>query len=171
MKRFLYPLVVLSAVLIGGCGYQLGGMYPRNVNSVAVIMFTRQKNVYRRELEIRLTEAVVKRIQQDTPYKISTRDRADTVLTGTIEKIHQQVLNTNPDTGEPRMLELTITVSFTWKNQRTGKIIATQPNLRVADVYIPRCPVGQDFFQGSEDVINKLAKRIVEHMEKPWEPG
>ncbi len=171
MKRYLRLLILAAAGILGGCGYQVGGMYRENIKTVAVPMFTRGKDVYRRGLEMRLTEAVAKRIQQDTPYKISTRDRSDTILTGTIENIRQQVMNTNPDTGEPRMLEITITVSFTWKDQRTREVLAEQPKLRVAGFYIPHSPVSEDFFQGSDDVINKLARRIVEHMEKEWSTG
>lgn len=117
---------------------------------------------------MRLTEAVVKRLELDTQYKVTDKSRADTELRGTIDRVSQRVLSFNPDSGLPREKELTVTVSFTWTDLRSGKVLAQRRSFRQAGTYIPPQPFGEDFFQGSEDVVNKLAKRIVEQMETDW---
>ena len=166
-------MAVLAAV-IAGCntdptkGYTLANQYHQGVDSVAVDVFTRAKDVYRRGLEFRLTEAVVKQIELDTPYKVTDRSRADTLLTGTIVGISQQVMSVNPDTERPRELQMVITVSIRWQDLRTGKIIRTENNIRASGRYIPPVPFREDFFQGSEEAINRLAVRIVEAMEAEW---
>jgi hypothetical protein len=145
--------------------------HPTNVGTVYVPVWTTGKEVYRRGLEIRLSEAVAKRIQQITPYRIADKTHADTELSGTVELIPQKVLSFNPDTGLPRELEMTIVVNFVWKDLRSGKIIVKRNGLRSTGTYIPHEPFGEEFFQGSEDVINRLAERVVEQMEKDWEKG
>lgn len=160
--------VAVAALTLAGCGYTTNSPFPSDVASVDVPVWAVGKDVYRRGLEMRLTEAVKKRISLDTPYKIATKGTADTQLTGTIERIEQRVLSTNPDTGRPRELEITITVSFNWTDLRSGQVRKSCPDVRIAGTYIPPQPFSEDFFQGSEDVIDKLARRIVERMEADW---
>lgn len=168
-------LGLLMAGGVGGCfsddptmGYTAHSQYRRGIRTVAVPIWTRGKDVYRRDTEIRLTESLVKRIELDTPYKVTTKQQADTILTGTIDLISQQTLSFDPDTGSPREMQLTFTVSFKWEDLRTGNIIVKKKNFRVAGVYLPPVPFNEDFFQGSEDLIDKLARRIVETMEADW---
>ncbi|MGC9454864.1 MAG: LPS assembly lipoprotein LptE [Phycisphaerae bacterium] len=167
-------LLCVCPMLLVGCartpseGYSFSGGYPDDVRTVAVPIWNVGKNVYRREMEFRLTEALVKRIELDTPYKVAEKTDADTLLSGTIDNISQRVLSTNPDTGLPREMEMTLTVSFQWSDLRTGKIRAERSNVRVSGTYIPHEPLSEDFFTGSEDVINRLARRVVEQMESDW---
>ncbi|MBI5726016.1 MAG: hypothetical protein HZA50_18800 [Planctomycetes bacterium] len=176
-----YTLMTLTATMIAcGCdstvrsgssddsgvfGYTTDSPYRKNVRSVFVPIWKVGREVYRRQVEYRLTEALKKQILM-TDYKISDKPRADTELTGTIERIDQRVLSFNPDSGDPRETEVTIVVSFTWTDLRTGEVLAERKNFSVADKYFPEKPLNEDFFQGSEQAINNLANRIVEQMER-----
>jgi formylmethanofuran dehydrogenase subunit E-like metal-binding protein len=163
-------LLSVSAVLAmfaGGCGYQVGNLYRDDVDTVAVDMFTRGRMVYRRELETRATEAIVKRINL-TPYRIAPKNQADTILTGSIDVVPQRVPQYDPDSGRPRFKELLLKVSFQWKDQRTGKVLVEHENVIVSGTYVTHEPLNEDFFQGSEDVVNRLAERIVAYMERDW---
>jgi len=168
VSRIGWIVAFLVAAALTGCGYTTQPLHPQDVTSVNVPVWTLSKNVYRCGLEMRLTEALQKRISQDTRYKIADKGSADTQLTGTIEKISQRVLSGNPDTGRPRETEITITVSFKWTDLRSGKERVEVPTFRVAGTYIPHRPFGEDFFKGSEGVIDKLARRIVEQLESEW---
>ncbi len=167
-------LAVGTLLAGGGCssdptkGYTLKSQYPQDIKTVSVPIWHRGKQVYRRGLEMRLTEAVIKRLELDTPYKVTDKSRADSELRGTIDRVSQRVLSFNPDFGRPREMEITVTVSFTWTDLRSGKVRAQRKDFRQAGTYIPPQPLGEDFFQGSEDVVNRLAKRIVEQMEADW---
>ena len=162
-------LLGLAVVVCPGCGnYTMKDQYRPGIKTVFVPIWTRGPRVFRRDLEQPLSEALVKRIELDTPYKTTTKDRADTELRGKIKLIEQRVLSTNPETGSPRELEVTFTLAFTWKDLRNGEVIVERPDFKISDNYIPHCPIGEDFFQGSEAVINRIARRIVETMEAPW---
>ena len=169
--------VMLAATLLAGCiemdgdaqgAYTLRNHYRRDVSSVHVPIWTRGKDVYRRELEYRLTEAVIKRIQMDTDYVITERARADSELVGQIVLVEQGVLSRNPDTGDTQEQEIDMVISFTWRNLKTGEDMAKEVAMRVTAAYIPHDPLGEDFFQGSQQVIEKASRLIVEHMEADW---
>ena len=158
----------VTAVLIGCGPYTMKSQYRTDVRTVFVPIWTRGPDVYRRELEFRLTEAVQKQIELDTPYKITSKDRADTELRGKIVKIEQRILSKNPDTGLPRELEETFVLAFTWEDLRTGKVLRDVQDFRVTGTYVTAEPLNEGFFEGSEDVINRAARRIVETMEDEW---
>jgi len=169
--------VLLWVVLAGaaGCaskasqGYSLQqSLYREGIESVAVPIWQRGADVFRRDIETRLTEAIIKRVQLDTPYKVVDKSKADTVLEGTIVRVDQRVLSFNPRLGTPRDLQIRIVVRFTWTDLRTGEILVEQNNFRAAGVYYPTEPLDEDFFLGSADAIDLLAGRVVEKMEKPW---
>jgi hypothetical protein len=178
MIKYLLAPLAAAVLLAAGCsddpaaGYSLKSQYRSDVRTVAVPIFQRHRDIYRRDIEFELTEAIVKRIELDTPYKVVSRGQADTELTGTIERIDQHIASFDPDTGRPRELLLTITVSYAWKDLRAGRAanpqIAGNPRLKVTGYYVTHEPVGEDFFVGEQDVINRLARRIVESMEAPW---
>jgi hypothetical protein len=161
--------------ILAGCdsnatlmGYTAQNQYRTGVQTVAVPMWKRGKEVYRRDLETRLTEALIKRIELDTPYKVTLKDRADSILTGTIDQITQSTLSMNTDTGQPREIQITFLVTWTWKDLRSGQMLAERKRYRYSCVYLPSDPYNEDFFRGSEDLMDRLARRIVESMEADW---
>ncbi len=175
-EKALIAAIAAAALLAAACGctgdptkgYTLASQYRKGINTVAVDIFTRSQSVYRRDLEMRLTEAVVKRLELDTPYKVVPKDRADTLLTGMVQTISQRTMSFEPTSGRAREMEMIVTVSVTWRDLRSGDVIFENRRVKTAGVYIPLAPLSEDFFQGSEEAINRLAKRVVEKMEAPW---
>jgi hypothetical protein len=164
--------VALSA--LAGCsgdptkGYTMASQFPEEVSTVAVPIWQRGSDEFSRDYEIQLTEAVKKAIPLYTHYRISDKAHADTILTGTLVGFEQTVLSFNPNTGQAREMQIRMTVDFTWKDLRTGKIRVDKKGFRVVAEYIPSAPFNEIFFQGSQDAINKAAERIVEQLAKPW---
>jgi hypothetical protein len=73
-------------------------------------------------------------------------------------------------------MEITITVSITWTDLRQDRVRVHHQNVRASGTYINPSMINnqpvdnggafnEDFFQGSADVINRLARKIVEEME------
>jgi hypothetical protein len=173
-KAWMWALVACAAASAGGCsadptkGYSLASQYDTGIKTVCVPIWTRGRNIFRRDIEFRLSEAIVKKIELNTPYKVVDKSRADTELRGSLDLVSQRLLSVNPDDGLPRETEITVSVSFTWTDLRSGKAIKQVANLCQSAVYISPSPLSEDFFQGSEDVVNRLAQRVVEQMESDW---
>ena len=176
IKRRMIALLAAAAMMpaMSGCatdatkGYTTASQYRSGVQTIAVELFTRSKNVYRRNLTSRLTEAVVKRIQLDTPYRIEERGKADTLLKGTIESVGQRVMSYDTDTGSPRDMEMIITVTIEWLDLRSDRVYLDNVMVRGVGAYLPATGFEEDFFQGSEAAFNDLAKRVVEKLEADW---
>lgn len=125
-----------------------------------------ESDSYRRFLGQRLTEAVVKQIQRDTPFVITSADRADSVLTGKIVRDSKRVLSESID-DDPRALQAEWQVEVQWTN-RVGAPLMQRQTLRLTgDVdFVPEG--GQSLTTAQQELIDRLAAQIVNQMEMTW---
>ncbi|MFA6186678.1 MAG: LPS assembly lipoprotein LptE [Phycisphaerae bacterium] len=169
MSRIIGAIFVFvcAAVLLTGCigGYSSQSIYPRDVKSVYVEMFDNM--TFRRDLEYDLTDAIAKRIETDTPYKIiSDRSKADTVLSGKITSLYNSALTIERNVGRPLEEQAEVTAIFSWKDLRTGQYIVSDKSITATASYSEFQQQG--FKYGSKVAANKLAERIVEGMQTDW---
>jgi hypothetical protein len=153
-------------LLIGtvGCGYSTTRPFSTDIQTLHVEMFHSKE--FRRELEFRLTEAIVKRIELDTPYDIVPRTRADALLTGEILGVTNRTFGDDFDLDLPREIGSTVSVRFRLKDMRSGDILVERRRFVYQTSYIP--PVGETFTQGMTRALDGMAEQIVEAMESDW---
>ncbi len=164
-KYLSFMMLSFIALLATGCGYSAKRPFPDGIETVHVEMF--QSREFRRDLEFQLTEALVKRIEMDTPYRIADLKSADTLFTGEILEVRQNVLGRRFDTGSPREQGAQVAVRYRWKDLRTGKILLERPRFVHQVAYLP--PVGESFAKGvGIRGLDQMAERIVESMETGW---
>ena len=74
-------------------------------------------------MELDLTERLKNEVVRRTPLKIAPEERADSILEATIRKVEPTVLvrDVNDNVASQRV---TISVDFTWRDRRTGRIHA-----------------------------------------------
>ena len=168
-RRIAWAMVLLLA----GCGYQAGsddggwhwgGLYRDNIHSVAVPIFTSRD--YHRGVEFQLTDALAKKIEEFTPYKVEPRERADTVLEGEIVSVTPTPQTINPFTNTPQETQYSLVVNFTWRDLRTGRVLASRQNFEQTTSYFPYLGEGQ--YIASQSNVELLALGIVNTMEGPW---
>jgi len=168
-KRLIRVILTLAAaafVPVAGCGkgYQNGWPYPQQIQTVYVEMF--DTNSFRRGHEYVLTDAICKRLEAQTPYKIvSDRNVADSILSGEMN-IGTSVLATDYYSGRPIEKETLVSVSVTWKNLKTGELLISGEKVYASGTY--SSPLGQTFEYAIGQAVNKAAVRVVELMENPW---
>jgi hypothetical protein len=165
-------LVILSAFLcfgFCGCGewgeYSNQSLYPAEVRAVYVEMFDNQS--FWRGVEYELTDALAKRIEAETPYKVvSSRDRADSVIGGRILSVGQAVLSIDRDAGRALEKEVELRAVVDWKDLKTGELLVDNRSVSASGSYSEL--QNQGFTYASRIAANNLALRIVELMEKQW---
>lgn len=170
--KALTILAVAGLLLPGGCGYttdrqaviRTTNSKNERIRTVALDVF--QTKEFRRGLELQLTEALAKRIEAETPFKLAKKDRADTILTGEIIEVRQATIGRDFRTVTPRETTASVIVSFQWKDLRSGEVLMDRPRFVQAVDYIR--PVGEDFHHASQRAMDRLAERIVEQMESEW---
>lgn len=161
--------LTVGAVGFGGCtgqtGYSSRSLYPADIGSVYVEMFNSES--FRRGLEYELTDALSKRIESQTPYKvISSRDRADSVISGQIVSAGQTGLTAERETGRTLESEVLLSAVVSWKNLKTGELLIDSTSVKASASYSQW--QSQSYEYGSMLAANNLAERIVELMEKQW---
>ena len=163
-RRIVVMLLSVGAAVSSGCGYSTRRPFSTDIQSIHVEMF--QSKEFRRELEFRLTEAIVKRIEMDTPYRIAPRRIADALMTGEILSVDNRTFGDDFDTNLPREIGSTIVVRFRFQDMRTGEILAQRRRFVYQTSYIP--PVGETFDQGMTRGLEGLAEKMVESIESDW---
>ncbi len=171
ISRFKILMLLWTSLCLGLCGcaemsgYSNESLLPEDVSSVYVEMFDNQS--LRRGVEYELTDALAKRIEVETPYKIiSSRDRADTVISGQIVRISESVLTRERETGLALEKEAELHAVVNWKNLKTGELLIDNQLVSAAASYSEY--QNQDFRYASALAANNLARKIVELMEKEW---
>lgn len=171
--KYSFALMLLCSyalcVGLSGCfklaGYSNESLFPEEVKTVCVEMFDNQ--TFRRGVEYELTDALAKRIEADTPYKIvSSKDRADTVIGGQITSIGESVITLERETGGVLEKETLVSAVVNWKNLRTGELLIDSESVTASATYSDY--QNQDFSYSSVLAANRLARKIVQLMEEEW---
>ena len=163
------PLACLTLV-ISGCGYRMGNGFEPEIQSVYVPIFTSQSD--RRGLEFQLTEAVQKQIQLRTPFRVVDQPAADTQLIGKIVNTRKRVLGETKN-DDPRELQMSLTVEVRWENLKTGEVLAEKrvPMSQHEILLIQNAEfapeVGQSLATAYQQVMDRMAREIVDLMEAP----
>ncbi len=157
-------LAGLGIMALAGCGYTTRSIYPTSIATVAVPVF--KSSTFRRNLEFELTEAIDKNIEARTPYKISGESHADSILTGKIVSVQENVLTNRLQNNLPQETQITIVVNFTWKDARTGKVLVRRVNFARSSTVVPQ--IGQRLTDAESAAIDSLARSIVDEMQLPW---
>lgn len=169
--RYLVGLLAgaSAAIAVAGCtglgGYSNETLFPDDIGSVRLEMFDNRS--FRRGAEFVLSDALAKRIEVETPYKIvSSADRADSVISGQLLAVSEGILTIERDTAGPLEKEVVVTAAVTWKNLNTGRIMLNNETVTAAASYSEF--QNQDFTYASTLAVNNLAQKIVELMENKW---
>jgi hypothetical protein len=174
MTRYSFSIIILvpAMAFVCGCGYsadreatfRVANSDQDRIRTVAVDVF--ESKEFRRGLELQLTEALAKRIEAETPFKLAKKDRADTILSGEVLEVRQATIGRDFRTVRPRETAATYILSFQWKDLRTGEVLLDRPRYVQTVDYIR--PLGEDFHHATQRAMDRLAERIVEEMQSEW---
>jgi hypothetical protein len=165
LLSYFVALVTFIFVFSGCSSYSSESMFSQDISSVCLEMFDNQ--TYWRGVEYELSDALAKRIEAQTPYKIiSSKDRADTVISGQITSINESALSTQREMGTVLETEVQLQAVVNWKNLKTGELLIDNQTVSAEATYSPY--QNQDFSYASALAANNLARKIVELMEKGW---
>lgn len=168
----------VAALLASGCGYsqsnkydgkaqgnyQWHSLYRQDIRTVAVPIF-RNKS-YTRGIEFQLTKAVINYMESSTPYKVVSRDKADTILEGEIAGVRSNTVSVDSHSTLPQEQSVTVSVNFVWKDLRSGKILAQQKGFEQDATYFPT--LGEGAYVGKQTGVEKLAMAIVQELQADW---
>lgn len=176
---FALALVAAFVAAFAGCGclrgYQVGpyGLYNTDIKTVYVQMV--DADTYRTAFGERLTEAICKKITEQTPYRIGLAENADSLLAVRLTSETQSIAayNRYDDTREKNVR---LAVTAVWKDLHSNKIMGetTIPPVSMNDgvtvesnaYLVPE--MGQSTTTVQQEAIEKIAEQIVGLMETAW---
>jgi hypothetical protein len=176
MTRLLFVLFLVLSLLLTGCiglGYKVGAksLFGQDIQTVYVPIF--QADSFNRDIAERLTEAVCKRIESRSSYKVVSRPTADSVLEGQIVNRSKSVTIVN-NYSDPREIQGTLNIQIRWRDRRNndlrqfdaipwhdGSGRASATGYLVAEY-------GQSELTMEQQQIDAIADQIVGMMETPW---
>ena len=87
----------------------------------------------------------------------TTIDPGQTIQTAQIRHVNNAI---------PQEQLYAVTVNFTWKDLRTGRVLVDRRNFRQTTTYYPT--LGEGRFVGSQQAVERLALGIVQEMQADW---
>jgi hypothetical protein len=132
-----------------------------------------ESDSYRRGLGERLTEAVIKELEKNSPYKVVSSPNADSVLMGRIVAERKRAVSENAN-DFARVIETSIIADVSWYDRR-GDVIFQDANFALAPLsfsvtqnpeFIPEA--GQSVATAHQDTLQHIARQIVGQMESRW---
>jgi hypothetical protein len=172
VTRLLITLLVTVAGVLPACssdptrGYAFAEPYDASVRTVGVPIFANQ--TFARGTELTLTDAIIKQIQQQTPWRVVSPERADTVIEGAITSAELGLLSNDPRTGLAEEQTYRLTVRYSWRDNRTGETRVARENFTATGVFAPARGAGERIESGQRDAIDELARDIVATMRSAW---
>jgi hypothetical protein len=161
-------LRVLALALAGnaGCGYSLRAPYDTSLSTIYVPLF--RSVSFRREVQLQLTELVIKEIEKRTPYKVvGNIEEADTILEGTVNFADKNIIVENPF-NLPRQLTATIQASVNWIHNPPLEYEKTRAPTLVSETVNFAPELGETSLTAFYRANQNLATQIVDMMELPW---
>ena len=123
---------------------------------------------YDRKVAAELTEAVIKAIESQTPYKVVRQGRSDLVLQAKVTDVKLRVLSKNRTTGLPGEMAYQVTVDFEWIEQDSGKILVSRKGYIKSAVFIPSLPSQEPEDIGRFGAVENLSDDMVASLQGEW---
>ena len=175
--RFALPL--LAALLCVSCGYHVGPVKPKRLESIRRVCVKNFKNeTLEPRMEAMLASAVIKQLQLDGTYQVTDESHADAILQGTLMRIERAPARAvRGNVLQSSEYRLTITCNFTLTTPRTGKVLDQRSVTGTTDYFITAGSSGSDLLtansaqderQAMPLAVEDLAARISSQISEGW---
>jgi len=181
--KFLKINLIFLTTILASCKNSLTSesIWRDDVQSITIEVF--KNNTLIPGIERDLVSALEHEILSRTTYSIASRNRADTILSGTIQKQNTQGISRSRETRLLNEALATTTISFEWRNQNTGELISGSRAISASGLFTPsrsraysnnefnttdNIARGEPAAIGQFEAASDLARQIVDQMEAPW---
>ncbi len=121
----IFALLLLLATSLSGCaGYRIGEVKPHYLSEIHTLgVPTFRNNTYLPRIEILMTNTVIKQLQQDGTFQITSDDKADAILKAEIRTVNRSpARSVRGNVLATTEFNLTLVVRFTLIG-RDGKVL------------------------------------------------
>lgn len=170
--RFAGVWVLVAVMALSGCGYTRKTVLPRNIKTIYVETVKNKLEIeevfaYQPGLEMDITNAVIRRFQQDGTVKVATQKNADAILKTDLLQFEQEGLRFTNLEGVSEY-RLFIVVKLRLVDAKTGDLIWEEPNFTGDNEYYVTDVVSIGEQKAAMDAVGQLADNIVDRVVQDW---
>lgn len=172
LKRLSFLVFILLLSLEGGCGYTQKTVLPQGIKTLHVDTFQNKiplNRVYPYEpgLEIKITNAIIRRLHRDGNLRVVRREKADALLEGELIAYDQEGVRF---TGLERIEEyrVYVAVAFRLRDPKTQEIFWEEPNFSGDASYFVAGPRAVARAEAADRAMDRLARNMVDRIVEDW---
>jgi len=164
--------VLMTAMILSGCGYTRKTVLPRNIKTIYVETVKNKLKVediyaYQPGLEMDITNAVIRRLHQDGTVKVAEQKNADAILKTDLLAFEQEGLRFN-QLEEVKEYRLFIVVKLRLVDAKTGDLIWEEPNFTGDNEFYVTSVTSIGEQKAAMDAVDRLAYNIVDRIVEDW---
>lgn len=164
--------LILALFTLAACasdptkGYAFSSAHDESIKTVAVPIFS--NDTFHTGVELTLTEDIIKQIQRQTPWRVTSAQNADALLTGSIKSVNLRSLSTRSGVGFVQEMAVQITVDFELVDNRSGKTLTSRTGYTALGSFVPAQPTGERIDVGYAGASQTLARDLVGDLQAAW---
>lgn len=173
--RFRIPVLLLAAslsLITASCGYTSKTALPRNLKTIYVETFKNKMPIgemyaFEPGLELKITNAVIRRLHQDGNVKVVSREDAEVVLEGDLYNLEQEGVRF---TGLERVEEyrLFIITAIRLRVPKSSELLWEEENFSGDASYFVAGPRAVSRSIATDRAVERLARNIVDRIVEDW---
>ncbi len=163
-------LPALAALLFAGCaGYHIGPVQPKFMEGVKTIAVpTFKNNTLEPRIEVLVAGTVIRQIQQDGTYQVTSSGNADAVLEGTIIELRRRsARSVRGNVIATREFTLTLELEYKVTRRSDKKQLATG-RIQGATSFFVSGDLQQDERQAIPLAVEDASVRLVSRISEGW---
>ena len=171
MKK-LIAILSLCFLPVSGCGYTRQAILPQGIKTLYVDTVQNgipieMVSVYQPGLEMKITNAIIRRFEQDGNLRVANREKSDVVLEGDLVGFTQEGMRF---TGLERIEEyrLFVVVNLRLRDTKTNEIIWEEPGFSGDTSYFLTGPRSVSRTIAAERAVDRLARNVVDRVVEDW---
>ncbi len=170
--RWMGVCFLAAALVLNGCGYTRKTVLPRNIKTIYVETVKNKLDVekiyaYQQGLEMDITNAVIRGLQQDGTVRIVEQKNADAILKTDLISLDQEGLRFTSLEGVAQY-RFFLVVRLKLVEAKTGDLIWEEPNFSGGIEYYVTNVTSIGEQKASVDAVNNLAGNIVDRIVEDW---
>ena len=163
MRSLLLLLIMLTSLIVSGCGYSAGYRMPRGVSRISVPIFKNETIPFRKDLEYELTRAVKRELLLMTPAEVTSIEDSNAILRGSALEFAEGVL-VESGAGDVQEAGIAMKVGIQLIRSRDERILLERSVEARASYSVA---AGETIELARQEALIDIARRIIAEIE-PW---
>lgn len=170
IARLLVLLMV--AMVPAGCashaseGWTMGNAYSDKWSTISIPIV---KNLtYEREMGYLLTNALIREVENRTPWRVTSSAEADTLLQVEITDVDLQALSQSRLTKLNQENLVQLKTDWTWEDLSSNNTIAAWDGMGSEGLFLSSNPLEEPIELGKLQAVENMARAIVDRMTAAW---